>query len=339
MDSKNLKKLQDDKGYIDITELVKKSSKKHYSATNNTFFKTDDGVNIFWKPGEPRSLTHFGEVLASHLARQFGLRSTKYFFAKCDNVKGVISKDYKKENQEEIIPRDFLINYYKHNDNKGYITQHDSLNNIEFITKALKHGVEIGEIKKRHAQSITKKLLKTAMFDIAIQNPDRHFLNWGLLKSDKQYKYIPIFDSERCFNLFLGVKTIQNWFKDYEINPTQKNLQKAKNRIKEINDICNPCLSILPEEDKHFEDGKHYLESLKEYKQAFPNYFNKQLNNLFKLDLEKAFNSVEYETGVKLPGLVKTVAKLTFDIRKQKIKKHFKLENTNEIKKDDSLTF
>jgi rRNA maturation endonuclease Nob1 len=220
-------------------------------------------------------------VLASHLARQFGLRSTKYFFAKCDNVKGVISKDYKKENQEEIIPRDFLINYYKHNDNKGYITQHDSLNNIEFITKALKHGVEIGEIKKRDAQSITKKLLKTAMFDIAIQNPDRHFLNWGLLKSDKQYKYIPIFDSERCFNLFLGVKTIQNWFKDYEINPTQKNLQKAKNRIKEINDICNPCLSILPEEDKHFEDGKHYLESLKEYKQAFPNYFNKQLNNLF----------------------------------------------------------
>ena len=339
MHSKNLIDLQDTSGYIDITNIMAEDMHEYGDPYTTCSFKTEDGVRIFWK-AEPGSYTHFGEVMASHIARQFGLRSSKYFFGKYRGVKGVITRDYKKENENEVLGRDFLIDYYKatHTDKK-YKADHDTYNNIEFIYEALKYNVSVNKLTKVEATKILENLLTTIMFDIAISNTDRHHKNWGLLISDNGTRSIPVFDNGRCFNFYLTQKELLSWFAEYQKNPTKENLLKVDDYFKKQDAILTSALNILPEEEKYGGLGKPYLKTLEEFKQMFPAFFNKQLKNLYSLNFTKVFKSVEEETGVSIPGLAKTVAMTSYEMRYNAIKKHFGLSKDEELPKDENLQF
>jgi hypothetical protein len=347
MHSKDLITLKDDDGYIDISSVMKNDNIVIESPQVKQSFVTDDGVRVFWKPVEPGSFTHFAEVIASHIARQFNLPSTKYFFAKYKGVLGTISRDYKKPNETELLGRDFLIDYYKatHNDYK-YLVEHEDYNNIIFVKKALKYYVENNNTKisltKNEANHILEKLLLNYMLDIALLNADCHHKNWGFLLKEQdgkqKLKLIPSMDKERSFFLYLPNKKLLSWVGDYYKNKTHESFVKMQKLFQEESLECTPAFNILPEGDEYTQPGKPYLESMKELKELFPNMFHKLLEKFYEVNLPKAYASVEKETGVTIPPLVKFVVANAYETRYFEIKAQFGYPNKT-TQQDKALQF
>ena len=338
MQSKDLKELQDSEGYVDITNIMAQYNNGN-SPYESATFKADNGI-IFWKPALPNSFTHFGEVIASHIARQFGLRSSKYFFAKYKGFHGTISKDYKKENETEVLGRDYLIDYYKKTkDDFLYITKHESFNNIKFIYDALKHDVKNSQMSKFDASKIIKNLLKTFMVDMATSKADRHHKNWGLLTNNQKTRFIPVFDNGNCFNLYNKQKELFKLFDFYKQNPIESNLLNIENYFKDQDKALTPALSVLPKEEHCDGKDKPYLKVLEEFKIMFPAFFNEQLKNLYSINFTKIFKSVEEETGVAVPHLVKEVVLNSYKVRFNEIQKHFGMINEEYIEADKNLIF
>ena len=220
-----------------------------------------------------------------------------------------------------------------------YIKNHARYNNIEFIKEALKHNVEKNKMSKNDASKILESLLKTLMFDIAILNADRHNENWGVLIGKNSTRPIPVFDNGNCFNLYKKQRELLELFSSENSIPTQKDLVKAEQYLKEQNKLLTPSLSVLPMDEKNYLTGKPYLDVLQEYKQMFPALFNEQLKKLYSMNFSKVFNSVEEETGVAVPALVKTTIINSYESRYKEIQKHFGQTKEEVLEEDSSLIF
>lgn len=343
MHSKDFIYLKNEEGFVDISSIMENVKLTYDTPMMKQNFTTDDNIRVFWKPRISKSFSDFGEVITSHLARQFGLPSTKYFFAKWNETKGTISRDYKKQTERQILGRDFLIDYCKEvSISPTIFIQHEKLNNIAFIKEALtyyvnknKNNIDGFSIAATDAEDILEKLLKNYMFDIAILNSDCHNKNWGLLVDDKtnRVRLIPNMDKERSFLLYNTQNDLLQIVKTYYENPTKQNLDKMELIFKHQSKSHTPELNILPEEEHYGGRGKPYLNSMEELKQMFPNTFEKLLEKFYSLNLSKAFDSVEFETGVKVPQLVKLIVYNAYEARYFEVKEHF--GKPKEVLEDD----
>jgi hypothetical protein len=165
------------------------------------------------------------------------------------------------------------------------------------------------------------------MLDIVVLNPDCHHKNWGLLVDNSseniKVRNIPCVDKERSFFLYLPQQKLLSWVQDYYEQPIQENLKKMQAVFKENSKKCTPAFNILPEGEEYGGLGKPYLESMQELKTIFPNTFERLLEKFYHFNLSKAFDSVERETGVKVPKLVKLIAMNAYETRYFEVKERF----------------
>lgn len=325
MHSKEIGKVRDKDGRVDITPFFASKGDVNFY---NGIFKTSDGQSIFWKRCQTNTFFDYGEVIASHIARQFGLRSSKYFFAKLYDFNGVIAKDYKMPGETELLGSDFLSDCYKQMNQVNFCPDTNTLNCFEFINKALIYCVQCGKMTEREATNILSCLIKQSFLDFAISNFDRHSGNWGLLKSQTgAYRFIPVFDSGRCFGFYHSKQTFADVINPYLQNPNKANACKMDSFFKGLDKGSNLAFG-LKEKKQLYANQNTNMQFLKGFQKMYPNYFDSLLLKFYQLDLKKVFASVQTETGVALPGYIKAIVVNSYETRYIQAKKHF----SNELK-------
>lgn len=121
----------------------------------------------------------YNELIASEIAKQFGIKCASCDIGTIDNNIVILSKDFVK-NKRFIKMEDILKEIYKVEDTDLY-------NNIEDVSYAL---------KEKYSKDFKDNLIKMFLFDVLIGNGDRHSQNYGILVSDKTITLSPIFDNE-----------------------------------------------------------------------------------------------------------------------------------------------
>ena len=182
-------------------------TEEHIINTNKGFIEIDS-TNYFYKRCVD-DLT-FRELIAHEIADFLKIPSIFYEpllipnkYGKYDL--GVLSKDYKKPNIFYIKGKEIIYDY-----NKGYLKQwykDDKKNNYEFnnlenIWNALEYRYRFLYNKESILSKIINDIIKNIfLFDIFMQNNDRHYNNWEICENiETNETYLnPIYDNEDIF--------------------------------------------------------------------------------------------------------------------------------------------
>lgn len=217
------KMLQDIGVYETATSDLKNNSKiidiSMYMSQDITFGFDYNGTTYFYKYDE--EIIPYNELVAEELAKDFGLSCIDYDLAILNDKKGVISKNYQKDNVSYINGEDIIIDYYEC---KGLDI--DKYNNLEAIWDALEYRYKDFPNRKEIVANLMKKIVDIFIFDIITSQRDRHLENWQIIESEKDIDIAPLFDNERILvseaeNIFLLLtieeKISGNLFENLEV--------------------------------------------------------------------------------------------------------------------------
>jgi hipA-like C-terminal domain len=179
------------------------------------------------------------EYASSQLALAFGIDCVVYEKIKVDldgyGYSAIKCESYIKENDEEHTVYDIIREFPKQK----------LLSAEKFIWLLDRLSEKTGEDK----EYLRNGLLKIATFDYIVCNLDRHLNNIVLLKSDKGYRFSPLFDFGRTFAGAKDIRTdsdIQSRLREYyTINKSiMKEIQDmdidySKKLVNEWIDTCN----------------------------------------------------------------------------------------------------
>lgn len=297
MNFKDLEKLRDKNGYVDISSL--------YDEPNyNTKISLDD-TDIFWKTGITNGYSHLTELIASELAKQMGIPTTTYHLAKCNGVEGVISKNVVEKNETLVNYNSFLSKNLP-----AYLKKYYSTVSVMELYDILKQKIYYGELDKENANELLNLHIKLLIFDDVVINTDRHAEGNLILVQDKnnKIKLRPI-DNEMSLLSHFPSKHIHEFLNSGKIEAIIKNEVTTTNGVLTISAKTR---------------GKNnYLLNLTETKQFFPKLFEGCMNKVFSLDLNSAIKTVEKEQKTALPKEYKQWITLAFNERLETIKDHF----------------
>ena len=186
----------------------------------------------------------FNEYASSQLALAFGIDCVVYEKIKVDldgyEYSAIKCESYIKENDEEHT----VYNIIREFPNK-------KISSAEKFIWILDKLVEKTGMNKEYLRD---GLLKIATFDYIVCNLDRHLNNIVLLKSDKGYRFSPLFDFGRTFAGAKDIKTdldIQSRLREYYIinKSIMKEIQDmdidySKKLVSEWLDTCNGYKAI-----------------------------------------------------------------------------------------------
>ena len=136
----------------------------------------------------------YNELLANELAKDFGLPSVEYDLAILANKKGVLSKNYRKDNTTYIRGGDLLYEFW--HDTKLL----DKHNNLEDIWDALEYHYHNYSNKRTIIEHLMKRIVSIFIFDIINCQGDRHSLNWEIAESENNIDIVPLYDNEYILN-------------------------------------------------------------------------------------------------------------------------------------------
>ena len=164
---------------IDIDELF---------STKFTFIY--NGKKYFYKKvNKEKDL--YNELIAEMIAKDLGIPCAHYMLGEHDNATGVVSEYFDTSNC--ITMKTLLENFYIRSKRveKSASILYD-LNNFEDISFAFK-----SLFSEELATKLIEDLIEIFFFDVIIGNNDRHPGNYGLIITDDEVKFTPLFDNEK----------------------------------------------------------------------------------------------------------------------------------------------
>lgn len=200
------------KKFIGVYDYRMLNSKHKSNRTNWIKYIAKTGHK--WYPAE--SIT---EHLLNRLGMVFGLDMAESRLAMIGGQLRFLSKYFLDSKKEELVHgADILAGYL--NEPTKYIEDIDSLNltrnllTIQFIESAISNAF------LSYKDDLMRGLVQLIIFDALVGNNDRHFFNWGIVRSldgSKQPRFSPVYDTAR--GLFWNYSEVK--LKDIvEINKT-----------------------------------------------------------------------------------------------------------------------
>lgn len=190
----------------------------------------------------------YSELVAAELANDYGISHVDYDLATYENSKGVISKDYKKENDKIIEGTVILSDFYEKYDSAD--TYSEIHNNLEDIWDALEYRYRNHKNKQEIVKDLMKKIVDIFVFDIITCQSDRHSLNWGIIENEDNVDILPLFDNERIL-MTQGSGAMVSLTTDSDGFVSLFDNMKEFNHISsdEFNSLIKEKLSIVSEEN------------------------------------------------------------------------------------------
>lgn len=197
----------------------------------------------------------YSELVAGELAEDFGISHVNYDLATIGFNKGVLSKNFKKKNNNYIIGSDVLgqkITYYDLDNNDNLVKESRfAKNTLEDVWDKLEERYQNYNNKKEIVNHLMNQLVNIYIFDIITSQVDRHKENWQIIESDNSIDIEPIYDNERILVIkedpivALGVDFT---YKPYEgLYNSIKHFQNISSS--EFTDIIKDKLYIIEEEN------------------------------------------------------------------------------------------
>lgn len=269
----------------DFDSIVKEPMIKCLDNTNNKLLIFNyQGENYYYKYDKYANIIRpYNELIASELAQDFGIPYVDYDLAILKNKKGVISKNFKKENTDYIQGNQLLLNFWKNSFNIG------ENNNLEDIWDALEYHYQNYPNKREIIEYLMKKIILIFVFDIIICNHDRHSENWMIIENDNNIDIAPIYDNE-------GMLTINSVFSmvSLTVDDMEPNLCRVIKRFQKISgeeykNIIKEKLWIISDENLKSVFGRieqktnypisetlkeHYIKSFKEHRERLERILN-----------------------------------------------------------------
>lgn len=255
-------------GYIDIGKMLEEigvDTTSYYSICKNPNVKLIGDIlfsfkyyeeTYFFKTKNDISINPYNELLVEELAKDFGIPCIEYDLAILGNDRGVLSKNFKRENINYISGRDILkkkIEYYDSNlDDDLFKVSRSTRNSLDDIWDNLEIRYQFYLNKREIISHLMKQIVNIYLFDIISCQMDRHYENWEIMESDNEINIAPIYDNERVLVYIdgsqvvnLGVDTTRMYF-EYLWDSIKK-FQKVSSG--EFTDIIKDKLWIISEEN------------------------------------------------------------------------------------------
>lgn len=198
-------------GYIDLKEYfleeysyeeIRNISKKVVSTAIRFWIEGFDNTNVFFKVCNG---LEFNELLVEEICKELNIECAHYDLAVIDGVQGVISYDYKKENAVYVNGCNILQDYlqYKKNTSLDDFSINDdtiTLNNLDTIWNALDYRYRDYNNKEKIVADLMNELVKRFIFDLLLDQCDRHAHNWEIEELNDSIKLTPLYDNTDIFN-------------------------------------------------------------------------------------------------------------------------------------------
>lgn len=135
------------------------------------------------------NINPYNELLANELAKDFGLQNVEYDLAVLNNKKGVLSKNFRKDNTIYIKGADLLYEFWQ----DRHLDKH---NNLYDIWDALEYHYRNHSNKRAIIEYLMNKIVSIFIFDVINCQGDRNCLNWEIAESENNIDIAPLYDNE-----------------------------------------------------------------------------------------------------------------------------------------------
>jgi len=179
---------------------------------DNHFLLHVEGKEYYFKP--TRNI--YEELIVSECAKFLDIDAVEYDLAVFNGIEGVISENYKKENNNYIPGVKILYDYFRDDDNKDVLKEmglnfenveecynslvvSEAIQNLEVIWQALEYRYK----NDYHSvENIMHNLLEHFMLNMLIGQKDGHPLNWEVEESLEGNKLVPYYDGGESFDTY-----------------------------------------------------------------------------------------------------------------------------------------
>ena len=245
---------------------------------------------LFKKPNHGK-MEIYTEVFNSILANELNINHTQYFPARFKEQEGILCKSFLDEHKEEpfglIEMKTLLCRHSQQPDlkeKKGKNIETLKEHNIQKIFNIMK--------AENYEDSILKSFFQMIGFDALIGHGDRHWCNYGFLKSKinkKNIKFAPIYDTSSGYLTEIQKHSELKEYLTVKLENDEWYTDQA--RIKGLCKITVPKDPI----STHFELLKFIFTdtNMKDYKEAVSPAFNKYRPTMIQCILDEFFPDLE----------------------------------------------
>ncbi len=358
---------EDYPGSICLDEVIKE--KYHYDVTNLMSLANQDFIELegngkdalcwitynhekyLFKPLQEADYNVWGELLSEEIAKILDIPCAEYRVASLNNQKGVISKNFLKNEDILLIGSEIYQNFFneihygKNNDNsfssilpndssrKKYIFRY--LNNLHLTTSILEnnHNINIKDTVK-----IKKSLTKMLLFDLITLQYDRHPNNWGIIQSENNFSLSPLYDNSVSFGL--GYPFLDRRIESFRSELANSRLLKDRNRINSFIYQNSPNFTFLEEDLSNIKGKKKtipytFFNFLTQSDEITQNWIISVLSNIKEDTIETIIKRLENKFNMKMQGNLYYYIVEIFNINLLKLKEiveeYRKENNKNEV--------
>ena len=139
----------------------------------------------------------YNELFVEEICKKLGIKSVSYDLAVIGDIKGVVSKNFKKKDAKYVLGQNILEEYLtKHYGevefkDKYFILRHNTLETIWYAFEERYKNKDV-------VAELMDQIIKMFIVDIITGQRDRHFNNWMIVEEDDIYLQ-PIFDNSRIY--------------------------------------------------------------------------------------------------------------------------------------------
>lgn len=233
------------------------------------------------------SVIPYNELIAFELAKDFGLLCVNYDLAMVCSNKGVLSKNFQRDNFKYVSGKSIILDYYdcEYQDINLY-------NSLESLWNAFDYRYKDYHNKSEIVDKLMKKLVDIYIFDIITCQCDRRSTNWQVMESENQIDIAPLFDNERIL-----VRTEEQAYVSLTMH--KGNSENLWDSLKAFLEVSDP-----------------------EYK----NIITEKLWIISNENLESVFKNIENRINYFIPVYIKEYYLTLFQKHKELLEKNLNLE-------------
>ncbi len=161
-------------------------------------------VGLFKFPKSDETFEHFSEKISCELARIIGVESAKIDLGTYEGTLGSISYLINDKSKESLIEGVTLISKYRKNYDTFKLMDLDL--NEYYSFEMILESIEPYGLKNN--------FFKVIVFDYIIGNSDRHHSNWGILESNNEIRFCPIYDNGSSLCCYVKESDIKSKIND-----------------------------------------------------------------------------------------------------------------------------
>lgn len=292
---------------------------------------TIDNERFLFKPLKKAKYEVWGELLCEKIAEELGIYCAEYRAVKLGNIKGVLSKDFLKDDERLMVGsevlQDFFINYpyYKKDEDDPIFEEtfsnlyqipkeYKKLDKYQQMKKIFKHLNNIQDIwciletlikNKETVSNIVNVLLSHFVFDCITLQGDRHPNNWGIISDGEHLKAAPLFDNSSA--LGLGYPNIEE-----RINNLRSSAMSVRySGYDQVNNFIYQSGASFTLKNPFMNNSEYKLKQtvldtftdlIGDSESELVKNIYKQLNSLDEDTIERLIIKVEEENGIKMPS-------------------------------------